>query len=72
MRTCPAAVERRPMAKDRPAYAGGTPPKERNTTAALADVNRIMVAEVAAATSGSTPISSISGPCQGFVSHFSA
>ena len=32
--------------------------------AAEKEVNRIMVADVADATSGSTPISSISGPCR--------
>lgn len=41
-----------------------TAPNEMNTTLALIEVKRIMVALVAAATSGSTPISSISGPCQ--------
>ena len=41
------------------------PPKDRKTTEAEAAVKRIMVALVAEATSGSTPISSISGPCMG-------
>lgn len=45
---------------------GGThaiPPKLRYTREAEEAVKRIMVALVAAATSGSTPISSIRGPC---------
>ena len=38
-------------------------PKPMYTADAEAAVNMIMVAAVAAATSGRTPISSISGPC---------
>ena len=38
------------------------PPKLKYTTEAEAEVKRIMVALVAAATSGNTPISNIKGP----------
>ena len=41
----------------------GMPPKLKYTTEADAEVKRIMVVLVAAATSGSTPISNIKGPC---------
>jgi len=40
-----------------------TVPNPMKTAEADAAVNMIMVALVAAATSGSTPISSMSGPC---------
>ena len=42
-----------------------TAPKEMNTTDAAALVHKIIVALVAAATSGSTPMASMSGPCRG-------
>mmetsp|Transcript_79231 Transcript_79231/g.183867 ORF Transcript_79231/g.183867 Transcript_79231/m.183867 type:complete len:215 (+) Transcript_79231:264-908(+) len=58
----PIAVQTRPRTKQAAPYSGSRRPKTWKDTQAAEVVKRIIVAAVAAATSGSMPISSMSGP----------
>lgn len=59
---CPTAVQTRPMMKPDTPYSNSSSPKITKDTQAAEVVKKIMVAAVAAATDGFTPISSIKGP----------
>mmetsp|Transcript_95193 Transcript_95193/g.245980 ORF Transcript_95193/g.245980 Transcript_95193/m.245980 type:complete len:279 (-) Transcript_95193:395-1231(-) len=59
---CPMAVQTSPRRKHRKPYQGSNRPNISKETHAAVVVKRIMVVAVEAATSGLTPISSISGP----------